>query len=251
MTTPEDLRWWLALAPTLRWTFAKTYAASAPHSYVVAGRTSGLTGADFVRAGRVIRTFGQPGKFYSYTNVYLTSADGRLKWWTMDADVADTDLINQASTDRVYGHQDAPATATGTFTACDAIACDYDRTRDASRDEWVRLHVVHHFGEHRPTTLDVGCGTGALLDLGVTDPGRYTGVDSSQAMLNVLVLKHPGVARLVPARFEDVPAGALAPAYELVVAMDVPGVDVRRLGALACGLLLVSGPQDEGQGPLW
>lgn len=37
----EDLRWWLTLAPSLQWTWAVTYAESAPHWYVVLGRTPG------------------------------------------------------------------------------------------------------------------------------------------------------------------------------------------------------------------
>lgn len=31
----DDLRWWRQLAPTLERIFAKTYAETAPHSYVV------------------------------------------------------------------------------------------------------------------------------------------------------------------------------------------------------------------------
>lgn len=75
MTTPHDLEWWLTLAPTLEWTWAKTYADSAPHWYVVEGKTPGMTREDFIRAGRVIRTYGEPGRFYSMTNLYLFSGD--------------------------------------------------------------------------------------------------------------------------------------------------------------------------------
>lgn len=78
-----DLRWWLDLAPTLEWIFAKTYAETAPHSYVVHGRSPGLSMEDFIRAGRVIRTFGEPGKFYNSTNLYLYSEDRRYKYWAM------------------------------------------------------------------------------------------------------------------------------------------------------------------------
>lgn len=108
MTTDEDLGWWLDLAPTLQWTFAKTYAQSAPHWYVVEGRTPGLTHDDYVRAGRVIRTFGEPGKFWSYTNLYLFTADRRLKFWCMWSSPPDDDdpnLINLAMADQVYGPQ--------------------------------------------------------------------------------------------------------------------------------------------------
>ncbi len=41
--TQADLDWWLARAAELEWIFAKTYAETAPHSYVVEGRTSGMS----------------------------------------------------------------------------------------------------------------------------------------------------------------------------------------------------------------
>ena len=71
-----DLDWWVGLAPALEWTFARTYAQTAPHSYVVLGRTAGMTMDDYVRAARVIHTFGRPAKFYGMTSIYLTSPDG-------------------------------------------------------------------------------------------------------------------------------------------------------------------------------
>lgn len=103
-----DLDWWLDLAPTLKWTFARTYAETAPHWYVVQDRTPGLTHQDFVRAGRVIRTYGEPGKFWAYTNLYLLTRDRRLKFWCMWSTPpreADSILINLATTDRTYGPQ--------------------------------------------------------------------------------------------------------------------------------------------------
>lgn len=106
----DDLRWWLHRAPTLEWTWARTYATTAPHWYVVLGRTPGMTLDDFVRAGRTIRTFGEPGVFYSSTNLYLHTEDRRLKFWCMwSADPTDDDatLINLATTERTYGDQQA------------------------------------------------------------------------------------------------------------------------------------------------
>ena len=104
-----DLRWWLDLAPRLEWIFAKTYAETAPHSYVVLGRSPGLTREDYVRAGRVIRTFGEPGKYYRSTNLYLYSEDRQYKYWAMWGDPPqdeDAELINCATTERVYGAQE-------------------------------------------------------------------------------------------------------------------------------------------------
>jgi hypothetical protein len=108
VTTSADLEWWLSLAPTLDWTWAKTYAASAPHSYIVAGRTPGLSYTDFIRAGRVIRSYGEPGRFWSMTNLYLFSADRRMKYWAMWSSPPrddDATLINCATTERTYGPQ--------------------------------------------------------------------------------------------------------------------------------------------------
>jgi hypothetical protein len=60
--TKQDLDWWMAFAASREWTFAKTYAETAPHHYVVEGRTPGVTHEDMVRAARVIHTFGQPDR---------------------------------------------------------------------------------------------------------------------------------------------------------------------------------------------
>lgn len=235
-TTEQDLTWWLNLADSLDWTFARTYAATAPHEYVVLGRTEGITRDDFIRAAHVIHTFGQPGKFYASTNNYLCTQE--WKWWTMDALLDDTDLINRAAVTDEYGAQDAPVTHTGTFTRWDSVATRWDHIRDNdAMDEKVRSQIIDRFGAYAPTTLDVGCGTGALLDTGVVSPHLYTGVDSSQAMLNMLVRKYPHVHRVVPGRFEDV--HPLLGQYDLVVAADVPDLDTSLLKEHARDLLIV------------
>lgn len=67
-----------------------------------------------------------------------------------------------------------------------------------------------------------------------------TGVGSSQGMLNELVLKYPGVQRLFPARFEDVPDAVLDPPFDLVVRDGRPGCRCRGLHALCSGLVVVT-----------
>lgn len=107
--TEDDLSWWLDLAPRLKWTWAKTYAATAPHWYVVARRTEGFSLADAIRAGRVIRTFGEPGRFYSMTNLYLPMRSRvPMKCWAMWSSPPvdeDSDLINLALAEPTYGPQ--------------------------------------------------------------------------------------------------------------------------------------------------
>lgn len=41
------------------------------------------------------------------------------------------------------------------------------------------------------TVLDIGCGTGLVLDLVEIDPANYIGIDPSQAMLHKLSEKYP------------------------------------------------------------
>jgi hypothetical protein len=218
------LNWWLTLAARLEWTYARTYAETAPHSYVVHPRTVGMTKDDYVRAAHVIHTFGQPAKFYNMTSIYLTSPDGRLKWWTMDTNLNETGLINQATTERLYGVQNAPSTNSGIQTPYDQIATQYDQQNPITDDEIRALtQLVTPFRSDYPTSvLDVGCGTGRILDLGLTTPDRYAGVDPSQPMLNMLVRKYPGVAAVYPTTIERALAdGVFTPGqFEIVTAYD-------------------------------
>jgi hypothetical protein len=234
-----DLDWWVGLAPALDWTFASTYAQKAPHSYVVLGRTPEMTKDDYVRAGRVIHTFGRPAKFYGMTSIYLMSPDGRLKWWTMDREVTETNLINQSTTDRLYGVQNAPSTDSSLQTPYDSLATAYDRLHPASDEmtRTLRAAVASLSGDFPPAVLDVGCGTGRILDLGVTTPDRYAGVDPSQPMLNQLVRKHPNVGALYPTRIEQALAASLftPDQFEIVTALlsDADQLDDDTIAGLA------------------
>lgn len=253
MTSEVDLDWWLSLAPTLAWTSARTYAKTAPHSYVVANRTAGLTHEDCVRAAHVISTFGQPAKFYTMTSIYLTSADGRVKWWTMDRDLSDTNLINQATTERLYGVQNAPSTHSGISTSYDAIATVYDESDPATAEEGrtLRENVAGYLGDYPPSVLDVGCGTGRLLDLGLTSPERYAGVDSSQPMLNMLVRKHPDVAAIYPMAIERAIEARLftVAQFEIVTAYgsaeELDTETVQELATIASRVLVLKGGNDQ------
>lgn len=93
-TTRSDLAWWWDFAASREWTFAKTYAHTAPHDYIVEDRTEGVSHSDMVRASRVIHTFGVPGKYYGHTKIYLTRPEGQFRWWTEDALLEWTTLVN-------------------------------------------------------------------------------------------------------------------------------------------------------------
>lgn len=206
MSTQEDLDWWLAKVETLTWTWAKSYADTAPHWYVVEPRTPDMTHEDYIRAAKVIHTYGQPGKFWSYTNLYLTDPQQKWKYWIMGT-VQENDetygLINRAAAENTYGPQDSPATRSPEGPAFyDALAADYDAMwedpSDLEENAQVKALIKSHFSGYAPTTLDVGCGTGLLLDLGVVSTQNYTGLDPSQGMLNQLIRKHPRVTDIFP-----------------------------------------------------
>lgn len=196
----QDLGWWLEFATTRMWTFAKTYAEAAPHHYVVEGRSPGVTHDDMVRAARVIHTFGQPGKYYSRTKIYLVSPDGKFRWWTEDDHFTDTTLVNRATTELLYGIQNAPSTASRIESPFDEVATIWDAEHPVgiNEGEHAQSLLLGVGGKYPPHVLDLGCGTGRVLDLGLATPDRYAGVDSSQAMLNLLVRKHPKVAAVYP-----------------------------------------------------
>ena len=198
--TDKDLNWWHEFAATSEWTFAKTYAETAPHEYIVEGRSRGVTHEDMVRAAHVIHTFGQPGKYYSMTKIYLTSPNGKIRWWTEDERFSDTTLVNRATTERSYGIQNAISTSSGIDSPYDGIATAWDvaHAHNSGESERVKSLLSEVRGKYPPHVLDLGCGTGRVLDLSLASPDRYAGVDSSQAMLNMLVRKHPRVAALYP-----------------------------------------------------
>ena len=214
MITTNDLNWWLEFAAAREWTFAKTYTETAPHHYVVECRTPGVTHEDMVRAARVIHTFGTPGKYYSLTKIYLQSPDGKYRWWTEDRQFTDTTLVNQATTELFYGIQNAPSTVSGVDSVLDGLATYWDAMHPIweGEVEFVRDVLSEIKGKYPPHVLDIGCGTGRLLDLGLVSPDRYAALDCSQAMLNMLLRKHPKVAAVYPVDVsEALAAGIFTP----------------------------------------
>ena len=220
MSRQAEIEWWLKTAASLDWTFAKTMKDT-PHSYIVRGKQ--LDEHDFQRAVRCIRAYGEPGKFFSRTNVYLVHPGAGHRWWTMGDTLAGTVIINQAPHDQVYGKQDAPRTYSGIEVPFyDDLAPEYDdrytRPSDLEENAKITRLIAEHAGQYAPRMLDIGCGTGLALDLRLTHPSLYTGVDPSQAMLNELVRKHTKVTSLLPGRWEDM-ARRAGQGYDLIVSL--------------------------------
>ena len=91
---PDDV---LRFVESTKWTFAKTYAATWPHEYVV--RTP--ENAPMILAlARHIFEHGVDGRFYSQVRKY--HHEGGKVYWTMDATPEETGLVNRCDEAQTY-----------------------------------------------------------------------------------------------------------------------------------------------------
>jgi hypothetical protein len=94
MPLPDDVR---AFVESTRWTFAKTYAATWPHEYIV--RTP--ENAEMMLAlARHIFEHGVEGRFYSQVRKY--HHEGGKVYWSMDSTAEATDLVNRCDESQTY-----------------------------------------------------------------------------------------------------------------------------------------------------
>jgi len=89
------------------WIFAKTYADTWPHEYLVKDKVDKQLFLKFVKH---IREHGYIGKFYQKSIVYLDHQD--KVYWTMGAPIEDTTIINRCRKEQTYeyrlAHNDLP-----------------------------------------------------------------------------------------------------------------------------------------------
>lgn len=91
---PDDVR---KFVESTRWTFAKTYAATWPHEYVVRRAEN----APMILAlARHIFDHGTEGRFYSQVRKY--HHEGGKVYWSMDSTPETTDLVNRCNEDQTY-----------------------------------------------------------------------------------------------------------------------------------------------------
>ncbi len=76
------------------WTFAKTYANTAPHEYIVLDKVGLEHREEFIKIARFIREKGFEAYYYSRAGFYYIIDENY--YWTMDEKAEDTDLINRA-----------------------------------------------------------------------------------------------------------------------------------------------------------
>ena len=83
-----------------QWTFARTYAQTWPHEYLVRDRVERDL---FVQLVRHIREHGYEGRFYSKLFTYFDE-DG-LVYWTMGAPVEETIIVNRCTVEQTYAYR--------------------------------------------------------------------------------------------------------------------------------------------------
>jgi SAM-dependent methyltransferase len=153
-----------------RWIFAKTMKEN-PHEYAL---RKNCDSSEFDEAVLFIRENGVKEEFkgYYYVIYYLNG----LKYWTMGAPLDKTILINRTRDFNIY----------------DKIADQYCSLHQdlisTSQNMVVKMCLQNMEGP----SLDIGCGTGLLLDLVKIMPADYLGIDPSEKMLNILHGKYPG-----------------------------------------------------------
>ena len=99
---PDDVRRFIE---STAWTFAKTYAATWPHEYVV--RTPQNT-AMVLALARHIFEHGVEGRFYSQVRKYH-HAGGKV-YWSMDETPEGTGLVNRCGETQTYEARRAAGT---------------------------------------------------------------------------------------------------------------------------------------------
>ena len=91
---PDDLR---DFVNSCQWKFAKTYAQTWPHEYIIRDR---VDRDKFIQLVQHIRAHGRPGPFYQTSYIYFNE-DGKL-YWTMGDPVEETTIINRCREEDSY-----------------------------------------------------------------------------------------------------------------------------------------------------
>ena len=102
---PSDLR---EFVTSTTWTFAKTYAATWPHEYIVRHR---VDEALFVKLVVHIRSNGYEGRFYSRRITYFDE-DGMV-YWTMGEPIEETTIVNRCRKEQTFEYRLAHGTLPG------------------------------------------------------------------------------------------------------------------------------------------
>lgn len=97
MLLPEALK---TFVNEQAWTFAKTYADTWPHEYIVRERVEEDL---FLQLVRHIRTYGYERAFYRKPITYFDE-DARV-YWTMGAPIEETTIVNRCAKEQSYEYR--------------------------------------------------------------------------------------------------------------------------------------------------
>lgn len=220
-TRADELAWFKENAPMWGWQWARTFAKSAPHSYVI--RDKLLNREDYQRAFMLSQMLGRPRKFYRNVNIELEIPDLTMgygpkvrreeitgfKFWPMSHQRSTSKSFNVAPFGLYYGTQDAPDTTTSEDHPFDFTAGDWDDLRLASVGEsYANLSIPLWkivLGDRAvPSILDLGPRIGFALDMKIVSKNQaYRAVDPSQGMLNQLLFRHQWVRDIHPMTVES------------------------------------------------
>lgn len=97
MTLPKDIKVFVA---EQKWTFAKTYATTWPHEYIVRNHVDDDL---FIQLIQCIRTYGYEGNFYSKRITYFEEEG--MVYWTMGAPIDETIIVNRCKKEHTYEYR--------------------------------------------------------------------------------------------------------------------------------------------------
>jgi hypothetical protein len=202
MADYADLERFRTLVEPREFVFAKTMP-EIPHWYTM--RRSWAADGSFDEAVALQRRIGYVrswppgaarGRKYTYLNL------NGFKYWTMGEPVAACPLMNRAA----VSYPGNP------FDSVAAVYDDRFADPEHRREDDELMGLLDIMSGER--VLDIGSGTGVLLDRHQIDPDLYVGCEPSSGMRAVFTAKHPGHT-VIPAPLEDCAAGQ----FDLIVAL--------------------------------
>jgi hypothetical protein len=97
MKLPTNLK---AFITEQKWTFAKTYALTWPHEYIV---RDSVDEELFIQLVGYIRTYGYEMNFYKKRITYFN--EDEMVYWTMGAPIEETTIVNRCKKEQTYQYR--------------------------------------------------------------------------------------------------------------------------------------------------